>query len=165
MYKISNIINNITGDIMHIKDIMTRNIICAKKNSTIYEVSNLMKMYNIGFIPVKNNNEIIGVITDRDIVIKALTNKCNINSNIESYISRNIIYIDINKSIDEALNLMGENQIKRLIVKNGNESIGVLSLSDIINNYNNNIISVLKRIWKIQNNNQDKNSEIDSFYL
>lgn len=147
---------------MIIKDIMSKNIISCKSNSNIYDVAKLMKEYNIGFIPIIDNN-LIGVITDRDIVIKCIYNN---DINIKSYISNNIISIDENKNIKNALNLMKGKKIKRLIVTKEKEIVGILSLSDILNNSNDNeIINTIKSIYEIKDNKLNKNSEIDEFYL
>lgn len=147
---------------MKIKDIMSKKIISCKSNSTIYDVSKLMRRYNVGFIPVVDN-DLIGVITDRDIVVKCLYNN---DDTIKSYISDNIISIDEDDNIDNALKLMKDNKIKRLIVTKEKEIVGILSLSDLLNNSNNiNIIDTIKSIYEIKNNNFNDNPEVDEFYL
>ncbi len=147
---------------MKIKDIMSKKIISCKSNSTIYDVSKLMRRYNVGFIPVVDN-DLIGVITDRDIVVKCLYNN---DDTIKSYISDNIISIDEDDNIDNALKLMTDNKIKRLIVTKEKEIVGILSLSDLLNNSNNiNIIDTIKSIYEIKNNNFNDNPEVDEFYL
>lgn len=149
-----------------IKNIMSKKIIFSDINNSIKNISNLMKENNIGFIPIKKNNDFIGVITDRDICLSIPTIK-NINDSIKSYISNNIIYIEANDKIETALNLMGKYKIKRLLVKDNNKTIGVLSLSDILNytNNNNNLISTYKQIFYIHDNKKEFTPEIDEFYL
>lgn len=148
-----------------IKNIMSKKIIFSDINNSIKNISNLMKENNIGFIPIKKNNDFIGVITDRDICLSIPTIK-NINDSIKSYISNNIIYIEANDKIETALNLMGKYKIKRLLVKDNNKTIGVLSLSDILNyTNNNNLISTYKQIFYIHDNKKEFTPEIDEFYL
>lgn len=164
MHKIYVFINNINGDIM-IKDIMSKKIIFSDINSSIKDVSTLMKKNNIGFIPIKDNNEYVGVITDRDICLSIPTLK-NINDSIKSYMSNNIIYIESNENISNALKLMGKYKIKRLLVKDKNNIVGVLSLSDILNYTNDfNIIETYKEIFYIHDNKKEFTPEIDEFYL
>lgn len=164
MYKFINLENNIIGDNM-IRDIMTYNIISSSKDNSIKEISKLMKENNIGFIPIKDEDEYIGVITDRDICL-ALPTINNINDSIKSYITNNIIYIDVNSDIDNALKTMGSNKVKRLLVKEKDNIIGILSLSDILNYTNNsNIINTYKTIFYIHDNNHSTIAEIDEFYL
>lgn len=150
---------------MKIKDIMSNKIISADALDSIYEVSTLMKKNNIGFVPIKKDNKIIGTITDRDIVIKAISNKSDITDAIMPYITNKVISIDFNKNINDALELMSNNQIKRLIITKNNSPIGILSLSDIINNYDQNISNYLKKIWQLNNNCEEKNTKIDKFCI
>lgn len=148
-----------------IKDIMNKKIVFSNINSSIKEVSKLMKENNIGFIPIKNNNEYIGVITDRDICLSIPTLK-SINDSVKSYISNNIVYIDVNDSIEDALKLMGKYKVKRLLVKEKDNTIGVLSLSDILNYTNsNNLIDTYKNIFYIKGNRKEFTPEVDEFYL
>ena len=147
---------------MKIKDIMSKNIISCKLDSTIYDVAKLMKKYNIGFIPIIDNG-LKGIITDRDIVIKCIYNK---DINIKSYINNNVISIDEDKDINNALKIMSKYKIKRLIVTKEKEIVGILSLSDILNyNNSNEIINTIKSIYELKDNYINNNNEIDDFYL
>lgn len=152
---------------MNLELIMTKNIIVGKIDSSITEISNLMKKYDIGFLPIVDNNKIKGVITDRDIVTEALVNTNDLNKSIENYITTNIVTVDINKNIDDVLNIMGENKIKRIIINDNDKMVGIISLSDIINSkYNNDlIIKTLQKIDEIKNNTDTYKVEIDEFYL
>lgn len=148
-----------------IKDIMSKKIIFSDIDSSIKEVSNLMKENNIGFIPVKSNDKYIGVITDRDICLSIPTLH-SINDSIKSYVSNSIVSIQVNDSIENALKLMSKNKIKRLLVKEKDNTIGVLSLSDILNYTNsNNFIETCKSIFYIHDNNKVITAQIDEFYL
>ncbi|MDO4963753.1 MAG: CBS domain-containing protein [bacterium] len=148
-----------------IKDIMSKKIIFSNINDSIKDVSEIMKKNNIGFVPIKDNGKYIGVITDRDICL-SIPNLNSINDSVKSYINNNTIYIDINANIEEALNLMSKYKVKRLLVKEKDNTIGVLSLSDIINySDNTNIITACKSIFYIHDNNKSTYAEIDSFYL
>ena len=118
---------------MNLELIMTKSIIVGKIDSSITEISNLMKKYDIGFLPIVDNNKIKGVITDRDIVTEALVNTNDLSKSIENYITTNIVTVDINKNIDDVLNIMGENKIKRIIINDNDKMVGIISLSDIIN--------------------------------
>lgn len=164
MYNNYILINNINGETM-IKNIMSKNIIFSDINSSIKDVSNLMKEYNIGFIPIRENNKYIGVMTDRDICLSIVTLN-NINDSIKSYISNNVLCIQENSSIDDALKIMEKNKVKRLLVKNKDNTVGVLSLSDILNYTNNNdLIKTYKSIFYIHDNNKINPANIDEFYL
>ena len=81
---------------MKVKDFMSKNLIICSYNINVVNISNIMKKYNIGFIPIEKDKKIIGVITDRDIVVNMISNKINYNNNIESYINSKIISIMLN---------------------------------------------------------------------
>lgn len=153
------------GDKMRIKEVFNKGIVCADINSSIYDVANLMKKHNIGFMPITNKQKLVGVITDRDIVIKAVANNCDCKQSIEDYINKNIIKIDYNRELSDAIHLMKANKIKRIIVADGEHFIGVLSLSDIIKTNKKEVLEALKTIWKIDDKTRLKDAEIDEFYL
>lgn len=164
MYKKYILINNINGDFM-VNEIMSKKIIYGEINDTIKEISKLMKKHNIGFIPIKNDNNYIGVITDRDICL-SITCINNINDSIKPYISNEVICIDHNSNIYEALNLMSKYKIKRLLVKEKDNIVGILSLSDILNYANNNnLIETYKSIFSLKDNKEYSNPEVDDYYL
>lgn len=167
MYKCVKIYNNIIGDYMKVKDIMSKNLIICSSDINVINISNIMKKYNIGFIPIEKKKKIIGVITDRDIVINIISNKVNNNSSIESYVNSNIIHIEENSSIDKCLNIMKENKVKRLIVVNKEKIVGVISLSDILNCYDDldKVTEVAKVIWSTTKSDDNYKTEIDEFYL
>lgn len=150
---------------MRIKEIFNKGIISADINSSIRDVANLMKKHNIGFIPITNKNKLVGVITDRDIVIKAIANNCECNQNIEDYINKNIIKVDYNREITDAIHLMKTNKIKRIIVADGDHFVGILSLSDIVKTNEKEVLDAIKTIWKIDDKNRLKDAQIDEFYL
>ncbi len=148
-----------------IKEIMSKKIISGDIDSSFKDISKLMKENNIGFIPIKDKENFIGVITDRDICI-ALPEIENLNTSIKDYITNNIIYIDVSASFKEALEQMKKNKIKRLLVKENDKIVGVISLSDIINNYEDkDIIDTCKAIFYIHDNGSEITAEIDEFYL
>ena len=122
-------------------NLISKNLIVVDIKSNIYEVADTMKRYDVGFVPVSDNNKIVGVLTDRDIVTKIVANKDEL---IESYINKPIS-IDLNDSIENALTLMSKHKIKRLLVSSNNKLVGILSISDLLNtDYN--YIKAIKEI-------------------
>lgn len=151
---------------MNINDIMSKKIIVSNTTNTLSEIAELMKKYDIGFIPIVDKNKLVGVITDRDIVINAISNNCSFNDLIDKYVVKNIISIEQNKSIDDALNLMALKKVKRLIVTDNNKISGILTLSDILGKYDNEILlDTFKQIFEINRNDDLFSTEIDEFYL
>ena len=142
------------------KDYISKNLIVIDINSTIEEVAGIMKKYDIGFVPVSKDNKIVGVLTDRDIVVKVLANK---DYKIEGYLSKPI-YIDVNNDLNDALELMKKHKIKRLLVSDSDKLVGIISLSDILNK-DINTINTIKEIFAINRNSDTYITKVDEFYL
>lgn len=113
---------------MKVKNYMTKEVIDCEIDDDVSEVANIMEENNIGFLAVCEEEEIVGVITDRDLVVGPVADE---EESIEEYVTRDIVKIDKNKEITEALNLMRENKIKRLLVTDKDKYVGVLSISDL----------------------------------
>lgn len=145
-----------------IEKIMSKNLIVLN-DSNLEDVAKAMKRYDVGMVIINENNKIKGIITDRDIVTKTLANKDN---KIKEYLTTNLVSIDINSDIKEAIDLMKKHKIKRLLVKKNNKLVGVLSLSDLLNTVDNNIlIETYKTIFSINRNTDKYLTDIDEFEL
>lgn len=155
----------INGDFMRIKEVVNKNIIIGDVKDSIVEIATIMKKNNIGFLPIKNDKKIIGVITDRDIVINCISNNCNNNDSVEGYINKNIIHIDWNREITDALNIMAREKIKRILVSNNMKLVGILSLSDIITKEEKKTVETIKTIWELKDNDRNIEPEVDEYYL
>lgn len=154
---------------MKIKDIMNNKLVLAGDRTTIYEAAVLMKKHDIGFLPILSDTKILGVITDRDIIVRCVYNKARTNTRIIKYSTNNVISINHESDINDAIRLMGEKQIKRLlVVDNNNALVGVISLADIARNASNNenLLDTIKKISKLNERSIDKtNHLVDDFKL
>lgn len=150
---------------MKAQDIMSRNLIIMNDNTSISEVARIMKEKDIGFIPISNDNKIIGVITDRDIVVNAISNKCSLDTPVKEYATKNVISVNIDDNVSKILNVMRKNKVKRVLVTDEHKLVGIVSFSDILNNNEFDILNTMKEIWSIKRNNDHYETEIDEFYL
>lgn len=144
---------------------MSRNLIIMDDNTSISEVARIMKEKDIGFIPISSDNKIIGVITDRDIVVNAISNKCNLDTPVKEYATKNVISVNIDDNVSKILNVMRKNKVKRVLVTDEHKLVGIVSFSDILNNNEFDILNTMKEIWSIKRNNDHYEPEIDEFYL
>lgn len=135
---------------MEIRKLINRELISCPKDTTIYEVSQLMAEYDIGgVVVIHENKEPIGFITDRDIVVRLLAKNGDPNNVVEDIMTRRCITIKEWAKCDEALRVMGYAQVRRVIVVNDdNQAIGVVSLRDLslYNKTNNRVKQTLKNI-------------------
>ena len=151
---------------MNLKTIMTKNIITIQKIDSIKTASFLMLKNEIGFLPVLENDTLIGVITDRDIVIKGCTT-LNVENKVQSIISNKAVTIDINKNISDCLKIMQKEKISRLIITSENQIVGIISLFDLlkIEKLETEIIKTLKIIKENKINNKEPLPSIEDFEL
>lgn len=148
---------------MKIKEIMSTKLITCDPDDNILFVSNLMNAWDIGFVLIMENDDLYGVVTDRDLVC----DMANQLSQIKSYASKKVITIDEDKEIEDALELMKKYKIKRLVITNKKEVTGVLSLSDILNTNVDPklILDTIKTIYEINRNDNYFNANVNDFPL
>lgn len=162
-------INNINGDKMENNKYMSRDLIVGYENDPIYEIARLMKQNDVGFVPIANDeNKIIGVVTDRDIIMRVCAENIDLDQPIKNYITKNIISVDIDEDIPNILKTMGQHKIRRVLVKdNDNKLVGVISFGNLLSNYEDEkeIISSLRCICRIESNIRKEDAKINDFYL
>jgi len=149
---------------MKIKEIMTKEIISCDIKSSLKEAALLMLNYDIGFLPIKKGKKVVGCLTDRDIVIYGIANE---NDRIESCMKSVLVTIDADADIVEAIETMKKFKVRRLLVKSENKLNGIISISDIVNNYSKNkeIVEMLKIILEINKNCDIDDTNIKDFEL
>lgn len=109
---------------------MTDDVECCTLLDNIYEVALKMKELNVGAIPIVDQEKIVGMITDRDIVIRGVAEKHPGSTKVEDIMSSKLITISADASTKEAARLMAEHQIRRLPVVEGDKLVGIVSLGD-----------------------------------
>jgi CBS domain-containing protein len=114
----------------NIREIMTGNVESCTLLDNVYEVAVKMKELNVGAIPIVDQEKLVGMITDRDIVVRGVAEKHPGSTKVEDIMSNNLITISADASTKEAARLMAEHQIRRLPVVDGERLIGIVSLGD-----------------------------------
>jgi len=113
-----------------IREIMTENVESCTLLDNMFEVAVKMKDLNVGAIPIVDQEKLVGMITDRDIVIRGVAEKHPGSTKVEDIMSKTLVTVTPDTSSKEAAKLMAEHQIRRLpVVDNGN-LIGIVSLGD-----------------------------------
>lgn len=116
---------------MLIKDIMTKNPITIDVDSTVMEAERVLSLNKIGRLIVVKDEEIVGVLTDGD-----LMNNDNINAGIDKYMSDEIITIKELDTVQKAAKILSDNQIGGMPVLNKNgELVGIVTADDIVYGY------------------------------
>jgi CBS domain-containing protein len=117
---------------MKVSEAMTREVRLARPEQTIREVARMMGELDIGAIPVEENDRLVGMITDRDIAIRAVGEGRGADTPVRDVMSSEIKYCFDDQSIDEVTQNMGDLRIRRLPVVNRDKRlVGILSLGDL----------------------------------
>ena len=113
-----------------IRDIMTDKVECCSLLDNVFEVAVKMKELNVGAIPIVDQDTLVGMITDRDIVVRGVAEKHPGSTKVEDIMSSKLVTISADATSNEAAALMAEHQIRRLPVVEGDKLIGIVSLGD-----------------------------------
>ena len=118
---------------MKVSDVMTTEVETVQMNSTLEEAASIMKVENVGAIPVVDeDDDLVGIITDRDIVVRCVAEgKDPADTSVEEVLSHELETIEPDVDIDEAARLMADKQIRRLPVCEEGELIGMISIGDL----------------------------------
>jgi CBS domain-containing protein len=120
----------------HVRDVMTSNPECVSERDSIRDVARIMKEQDTGVVPVVNGKKIIGLITDRDIVVRGIAEGRDVSTvKVNELMTKSIRSVKEDMPLNEVLDLMGSAEIRRVPVVNGNdELVGIVSLGDIATN-------------------------------
>ena len=118
---------------MKVKDIMTPNVECVWPDDTLQEAALKMKEMEIGPLPVCDRNHIVGMLTDRDIVIRGVAAGRDPRlTKVRDVMTRDIIRCYEDEEVEEAERLMRSRQVRRVLVVNRDDRlVGILSLGDL----------------------------------
>ena len=114
---------------MKVKEVMNK-VVVIDKDVNLKQASQIMSNKNIGSLVVLKNNKIVGIITERDI----LKNISSLGKKITSAMSKSVVTMDHNESLDNAALVMTEKKVKRIPVTDKGKLVGIITATDIIAN-------------------------------
>lgn len=115
-----------------IREIMTRDPIILQASDTVAEAARVMRDKNIGDVIVYKNNQLCGIVTDRDLTVRALSEGQHPASvTLESVCSREITALSPTDTTDTAVRFMKEKALRRLPVVENGRVVGIVSLGDL----------------------------------
>ena len=117
---------------MKVKEIMSTNVESISADSNLVEAANIMARLDIGFLPVIDA-DVAGVITDRDIVVRAVAEGRDPGkTKVGDILTSSVETLSEDQDIKDAAKLMQDKQIRRILVKGDNDAyVGVVSLGDL----------------------------------
>lgn len=118
---------------MQVQEIMTTNFEMIESTSSLNQAAEKMKSLNVGVLPVKEGTKLIGLITDRDIVVRALAEGRDPSSTqAKDIVSSELICCSQQDSIEDCAKLMEEKKVRRVVVcDQENTPVGIISIGDI----------------------------------
>jgi CBS domain-containing protein len=122
----------------HVRDVMTTNPECVSEKDSIRDAARIMKDQDTGVVPVVDGKKIIGLITDRDIVVRGLAEGKNLdNVRVNELMTKSVRSVREDATVNEVLELMGNAEIRRVpVVNDRDELVGIVSMGDIATNTN-----------------------------
>jgi CBS domain-containing protein len=128
---------------MLVKEIMSKNPDLIDPTTTLKTAALEMQKYDFGFIPVGENDRLVGVLTDRDIAVRAVASGKDPNTTrVRDVMSKDVFYCFEDDDISKAADTMSSKQIHRLLVLNDKKRFtGVISLGDIATHCKNDALS------------------------
>lgn len=117
---------------MKVHEVMTRVVECAKPEATLQEVACRMRDLNVGTLPVTDERGLQGIVTDRDLAIRALANGKDTSTPVRDAMTHHVICCRAEDDVKDAAELMKEHQIRRLVVLDDDRRVsGIVSIGDL----------------------------------
>jgi CBS domain-containing protein len=117
---------------MKVSEAMTRDVSLATPGQTICDAARMMADCDAGSLPVSENDRLVGVITDRDIAIRAVAEHKSPDTTVAEVMSREVLYVYDDEDIEQVAQNMREQQVRRMPVVNRDKRlVGIVSLGDL----------------------------------
>jgi CBS domain-containing protein len=115
-----------------VRDAMTADPRSIGKSVSVVEAARLMREQDIGSLPITDDEQLVGMITDRDITMRVVAEAADPNAtSVEDIYSRDLISVEPDNDLEEALGLMARHQVRRLPVVEDGRLVGIVAQADI----------------------------------
>ncbi|AFM27914.1 CBS domain-containing protein [Desulfomonile tiedjei] len=136
---------------MKVSEVMTPTVLTINGDSTVIDAARKMRDFDVGFLAVVSDYSVLGTLTDRDIVIRALARETEKSPFVKDIMTRNPITCTTDSDIEDVAQLLSKHQIQRILVIDETETpVGVLSIGDLASKVDDSqlIASTLKTVKK-----------------
>ena len=116
-----------------VKDIMTKTLISVNPATTSLQIAKMMEQGGIGAVLVKENENLVGIVTDRDFATKIAANNLPFDTPVQKIMSSPLITINHNEPISAAADMMTSKKIRKLAVSDNGNIIGLITSTDLVN--------------------------------
>ncbi|TMJ97175.1 MAG: CBS domain-containing protein [Actinobacteria bacterium] len=115
-----------------IRDVMTENVKSAEPSTSVREAARLMAGEDIGPVPVVEGERLVGIVTDRDLVVRVIAEgKDPDSTTVGEIVSADVVTVSPDQDLDEALKLLARHQVRRLPVVENDRLVGIVAQADV----------------------------------
>lgn len=117
---------------MNVSEIMSTELITCSPNETVPQAAQKLLREDIGACPVVDQDRLVGIITDRDITLRAVSKGMDVNSTrVGDIMSTNLVVGNPQMSLETACRLMADNQVRRLLIVDEDRLVGIVAQADL----------------------------------
>jgi len=121
---------------MKVAEAMTRGAHIVKTDDTIKKAAQIMLEEDIGFLPVEENDRLVGTVTDRDLVVRCLAKGKGARGKVRDAMTKDVKYCFEDEDMDHVITNMGDIQVRRLpVMSRDKRLVGIVTVADAAMNY------------------------------
>jgi CBS domain-containing protein len=115
-----------------VRDLMSQDVATVSPDANVVDAAKLIKQEDVGPLPVVENDRLVGIVTDRDLVVRVLADgRDPAATPVRDTASSELVTISADQDLDEALRLLAEHQVRRLPVVEGDRLVGIVAQADV----------------------------------
>jgi CBS domain-containing protein len=115
-----------------VRDVMTSNPTTCEPTATLVDAAKVMAREDVGPVPIVEGGKLVGLVTDRDIIIRAVAEGRDVTSTtVRDVASKDLVTVTADENLDRALQLMAQHQVRRIPVVEGDRVVGIVSQADV----------------------------------
>lgn len=115
-----------------VRDVMTSNPTTCEPTATLVDAAKVMAREDVGPVPIVEGGKLVGLVTDRDIIIRAVAEGRDVTSTtVRDVASKDLVTVTADEDLDRALQLMAQHQVRRIPVVDGDRVVGIVSQADV----------------------------------
>jgi len=117
---------------MRCREIMTKTVLTATRDMSLSEAAALMRDGDMGAVPVVDDGKLVGIVTDRDIVVRAVAEGKDAATHVGDVMTTELFTVTPDDFVFEAIRLMGDKQIRRVpVIDNNGALVGIIAIADV----------------------------------
>lgn len=117
---------------MHIQDIMSKEVHVAEPETSVKDVASIMADKGVGIVPIHNQDRLVGMVTDRDIVVSVVAKGLDTTEPVKTAMCKEVLYCRTSDDAEDIARNMADNAVRRLpVVDDDKRLVGMVTLADI----------------------------------